>query len=731
MNDLIEFDSKRQVFHLHNGNISYIFSVEEGGTLCHLYFGRHVQKYHGELKYPRVDRGFSGNLPGSLDRTFSRDTLPKEYSGAGEMDYHTPAAVVRRGDGSNALMLKYVGHRIEEGKPQLEGLPAAWVETQDEAQTLTVTLRDEPTGLEYDLLYTIYRNVDIITRSVRVRNAGDEDIFLEKAASLQIDFVGRDFDSICLPGAHANERHPERQKVGYGIQKFGSIRGTSSHQMNPFIALADRTTDEYSGDVYGFAMVYSGNHSFEVERDQIDQTHLVIGINDYNFSWKLEPGSAFQTPEVLMTYSGSGLNGMSQSFHRIIRDRIVRSRFAHEERPILVNNWEATYFDFNEEKLRTIVDEAENLGIEMFVLDDGWFGHRDDDNSSLGDWTVYKKKFPSGLGHFADYVHEKGLKFGLWFEPEMISYDSELYRKHPEYLMQVPGRRPSPSRNQYVLDLTRKEVIDDLFGQISKVLKEGGVDYVKWDMNRHLSDIYSASLPKDRQGEVYHRYVLGLYELMERITSAFPDVLFEGCSGGGGRFDAGFAYYMPQIWTSDNTDAVSRLTIQYGTSLVYPISMTTAHVSAIPNHQTGRKTPFETRGNAAMSAVFGYELDLTKMSQEDKDQVKEQVACYKEIRKLVQYGNFYRLKSPVETNQAAWMFVSDDKRDVCVMTFQVLAFAQPCLTKTKLFGLDPELEYENLETHEVRGGDELMELGFYDPVVHQDYTSKMYRFRAL
>lgn len=731
MNDLIEFDSKRQVFHLHNGNISYIFSVEEGGTLCHLYFGRHVQKYHGELKYPRVDRGFSGNLPGSLDRTFSRDTLPKEYSGAGEMDYHTPAAVVRRGDGSNALMLKYVGHRIEEGKPQLEGLPAAWVETQDEAQTLTVTLRDEPTGLEYDLLYTIYRNVDIITRSVRVRNAGDEDIFLEKAASLQIDFVGRDFDSICLPGAHANERHPERQKVGYGIQKFGSIRGTSSHQMNPFIALADRTTDEYSGDVYGFAMVYSGNHSFEVEKDQLDQTHLVIGINDYNFSWKLEPGSAFQTPEVLMTYSGSGLNGMSQSFHRIIRDRIVRSRFAHEERPILVNNWEATYFDFNEEKLRTIVDEAENLGIEMFVLDDGWFGHRDDDNSSLGDWTVYKKKFPSGLGHFADYVHEKGLKFGLWFEPEMISYDSELYRKHPEYLMQVPGRRPSPSRNQYVLDLTRKEVIDDLFGQISKVLKEGGVDYVKWDMNRHLSDVYSASLPKDRQGEVYHRYVLGLYELMERITSAFPDVLFEGCSGGGGRFDAGFAYYMPQIWTSDNTDAVSRLTIQYGTSLVYPISMTTAHVSAIPNHQTGRKTPFETRGNAAMSAVFGYELDLTKMSQEDKDQVKEQVACYKEIRKLVQYGNFYRLKSPVETNQAAWMFVSDDKRDVCVMTFQVLAFAQPCLTKTKLFGLDPELEYENLETHEVRGGDELMELGFYDPVVHQDYTSKMYRFRAL
>lgn len=731
MNDLIEFDSKRQVFHLHNKNISYIFSVEEGGTLCHLYFGRRVQKYHGELKYPRVDRGFSGNLPGSLDRTFSRDTLPKEYSGAGEMDYHTPATIVRQENGSNSLMLKYKNYKIEDGKPKLEGLPAAYVENEKEAQTLTITLEDELTGLEYDLLYTVYRDVSIITRSVKVRNAGKKTVFLEKVASLQLDFVDRDFDSICLPGAHANERHLERSSVGYGIQKFGSIRGTSSHQMNPFLALADRKTDEFSGDVYGFAFAYSGNHSFEVEKDQIDQTHLVIGINDYNFSWKLDAGSEFQTPEVLMTYSDQGLNKMSQAFHEIIRERIVRSKFKHADRPILVNNWEATYFDFNEEKLKTIVDEAENLGIEMFVLDDGWFGHRDDDNSSLGDWTVYKKKFPSGLGHFADYVHEKGLKFGLWFEPEMISYDSELYKKHPEYLMQVPGRKPSPSRNQYVLDLTRKEVIDDLFEQISAILKEGSVDYVKWDMNRHLSDVYSTSLPKDRQGEVYHRYVLGLYELMERITSAFPDVLFEGCSGGGGRFDAGFAYYMPQIWTSDNTDAVSRLTIQYGTSLVYPISMTTAHVSAIPNHQTGRKTPFETRGNAAMSAVFGYELDLTKMSQEDKDQVKEQVACYKEIRKLVQYGNFYRLKSPIETNQAAWMFVSDDKRDVCVMTFQVLAFAQPCLTKTKLFGLDPELEYENLETHEIFGGDELMELGFYDPVVHQDYTSKMYRFKGI
>ena len=524
MTDLITFDSAKQVFHLHNKELSYILSIEQGQTLCHLYFGKRVRNYHGELKYSRVDRGFSGNLPGSLDRTFSRDTLPKEYSGAGEMDYHTPATIVRQENGSNAVMLKYKNYKIEDGKPKLEGLPAAYVENEKEAQTLTITLEDELTGLEYDLLYTVYRDVSIITRSVKVRNAGKQPVFLEKVASLQLDFVDKDFDSICLPGAHANERHLERSSVGYGIQKFGSIRGTSSHQMNPFLALTDKKTDEFSGDVYGFAFAYSGNHSFEVEKDQLDQTHLVIGINDYNFSWKLDAGSEFQTPEVLMTYSDKGLNKMSQAFHEIIRERIVRSKFKHADRPILVNNWEATYFDFNEEKLKTIVDEAKNLGIEMFVLDDGWFGHRDDDNSSLGDWTIYKKKFPLGLGHFADYVHEQGLKFGLWFEPEMISYDSELYKKHPEYLMQVPGRKPSPSRNQYVLDLTRKEVIDDLFEQISTILKEGSVDYVKWDMNRHLSDVYSTSLPKDRQGEVYHRYVLGLYELMERITSAIPDV---------------------------------------------------------------------------------------------------------------------------------------------------------------------------------------------------------------
>ncbi|SEM50692.1 alpha-galactosidase [Ligilactobacillus sp. WC1T17] len=727
----ITFDNDQKVFHLTNGSISYLFSVEEGETLSHLYFGKAVKAYHGQLKYPRVDRGFSGNLPGSLDRTYSKDTLPREYSSAGEMDYHEPATIVRQKDGSNALNLKFDSYEVKDGKPALKDLPASYTEDDSEAQTLSVNLKDEKSGLIYTLLYTIFSDFDIIARSVLVKNGGQEAVYLEKVASAQVDFVDRDFDVICLPGAHANERHMQRTPVTFGSQAFESRRGSSSHQMNPFIALVDKKTDEYSGDAYGFELVYSGNHSMALETDQLAQTRVLVGINDYNFSWKLEAGDEFQTPEVLLTYSGEGLNKMSQNFHEVIRERVVRSKFKHQKRPILVNNWEATYFDFDEKKLKPIVDEAKNLGIEMFVLDDGWFGHRNDDNSSLGDWKIFEKKFPKGLGHFADYVHDKGLKFGLWFEPEMISYDSDLYREHPDYLMQVPGRAPSPSRNQYILDLTRPEVVDVMYKQVADILANNGIDYVKWDMNRSLSDIYSVSLPADRQGEVYHRYVLGYYDLMGRLVDQFPDILFEGCSGGGGRFDAGVAYYMPQIWASDNTDAVARLAIQYGTSLAYPPSMMTAHVSAVPNHQTGRKTPFETRGAAAMSAVFGYELDLTKLTDEEKAMVKNQIADYNKVRDLVVNGDFYRLKSPTESNQAAWNFVSKDKKEVFVATFAVLAFAQPYLTKTKLKGLDPEKKYKNEETGEVFYGDELMELGIYDPVVHQDYMAKTYLFKAI
>uniref|UniRef100_UPI003F56F9CA alpha-galactosidase n=2 Tax=Lactobacillus acidophilus TaxID=1579 RepID=UPI003F56F9CA len=731
MNQLINFDEKNQVFHLHNDQISYLLSVEDGKTLAHLYFGKAIKEYHGQIRYPRVDRGFSGNLPGSLDRTFSRDSLPKEYSTAGEIDYHTPAAVVRQKDGSNALFLTYEGYKIVDGKPDLKGLPHSFVENKDEAETLIVTLVDEKSQVKFELAYTIYCDRPVITRSVRVVNDGTDTVNIEKVASMQIDFVDRNFESITLPGAHAHERRVERSEINQGIHVYSSHRGTSSHQMNPFMTLVDPDTNEFAGDAFGFAFVYSGNHKFEVEKDQFAQTHVSIGIDDFNFNWELKPKDDFQTPEVLMVYSSQGLNKMSQAFHSLIHDRVICSKYKDQVRPILVNNWEATYFDFNEEKLKPIVDDAKEMGIEMFVLDDGWFGHRDDDNSSLGDWKVFRKKFPNGLDHFADYVHKQGLKFGLWFEPEMISIDSDLYKAHPDYLMHVPGRKPSPSRNQYVLDLGRKEVRDNIFDQMDKILSSNKIDYIKWDMNRHLSDIYEADLPSSRQGEVYHRYVLGLYDLLERIVDKYPDLLIEGCSGGGGRFDAGMAYYNPQIWASDDSDAIDRLSIQYGTNLVYPQSMMTSHVSVSPNEQNGRITPFNTRGVVAMWGDLGYELDLTKMSKEDRQAVKEQVAEYKKIRKVTQYGTFYRLKSAQTSNQCAWETVSQDKSEAVLSVVRVMASAQPYLTKTKLVGLDPQKHYEDQETHEVYGGDELMNLGLYDSIERGDFKAKMYHFKAI
>lgn len=731
MNQLINYDEKNRVFHLHNDQISYLLAVEDGKTLAHLYFGKAIKNYHGQLRYPRVDRGFSGNLPGSLDRTFSRDSLPKEYSSAGEMDYHTPAAVIRQSDGSNALFLTYEGYKIVDGKPDLEGLPHSFVESKDEAQTLIVTLIDEKSKVKFELSYTIYRNRPVITRSVKVINDGDKKVNIEKVASMQIDFVDRDFESITLPGAHAHERRVERSEINQGIHVYSSHRGTSSHQMNPFMALVDPDTTEFVGDAYGFAFVYSGNHKFEVERDQFAQTHVNIGINDFNFNWELRPTASFQTPEVLMVYSDQGINKMSQAFHSLIHERVIRSKYKNQVRPILVNNWEATYFDFDEKKLHPIVDDAKEMGIEMFVLDDGWFGHRDDDNSSLGDWSVFEKKFPNGLDHFADYVHQQGLKFGLWFEPEMISMDSDLYKKHPDYLMHVPGRLPSPSRNQYVLDLGRKEVRDNIFDQMNNILSSGKIDYIKWDMNRHLSDIYEADLPSARQGEVYHRYVLGLYDLLERVVDTYPDLLIEGCSGGGGRFDAGMAYYTPQIWASDDSDAIDRLSIQYGTSLVYPQSMMTSHVSVSPNEQNGRITPFNTRGVVGMWGDLGYELDLTKMSKEDRQEVKNQVAEYKKIRQVTQYGTFYRLKNAQISNQCAWETVSPDKNEVVLSVVKVMASAQPYLTKTKLVGLDLKKHYEDQVSHEVYGGDELMNLGIYDPVEHGDFMAHLYHFKAI
>lgn len=731
--NFILFDEKSRVFHLRNTFLSYLIKIEESNVLAHIYFGKPVKQYKDNKNYPRRDRGFSGNIPLNPDRSLSKDTLPQEYSSHGSMDFRTPASIIQRKNGSDLLDLRYDSHYITDGKPDIEGLPQTYVLDKSEAQTLVISLKDRETAIYFDLFYTIFSDRAVITRSVKIRNETRETIKLEKAASFQLDFAHtRRFDEvIALPGAHVNERQISRQFLLSGTKVFESRRGTSSHHMNNFIALVHHHTTENTGEAIGLQFVYSGNHSFELEKDQINQLRVVGGINSHCFSWELNANQSFQTPEMILSYSSQGLNKMSQIHHELLRERIARGRHQFAERPILVNNWEATYFDFNSEKIKAIIDEAKELGIEMFVLDDGWFGKRDADNSSLGDWFEYKGKLTNGLREIADYAHSKGLKFGLWFEPEMISIDSELYRTHPDFLMQVPGRMPSASRSQHVLDFTRLDVRQTIEKQMRKILDTIPLDYIKWDMNRSLSDIYSITLDPLRQGEVAHRYMLGLYELLEHLTADYPEILWEGCSGGGGRFDAGFIYYMPQSWTSDNTDAVERMKIQYGTSLAYPISSITAHVSAVPNHQTGRSTSLKTRGETAMSAVFGYELDLTKLSPEEKKQVKEQIISYQTIRPVIQYGHYYRLASPFEENIVAWMFVSPKQDEAIVFLGRILASAQPAFHEVYLLGLDDEALYQEQTSKRLFSGAELMTVGLYFPDFQGDFQTELLHFKKL
>lgn len=731
--NFILFDEKSRVFHLRNTFLSYLIKIEESNVLAHIYFGKPVKQYKDNKNYPRRDRGFSGNVPLNPDRSLSKDTLPQEYSSHGSMDFRTPASIIQRKNGSDLLDLRYDSHYITDGKPEIEGLPQTYVMDKSEAQTLVISLKDRETAIYFDLFYTIFTDRAVITRSVKIRNETGETIKLEKAASFQLDFAHtRRFDEvIALPGAHVNERQISRQSVLSGTKVFESRRGTSSHHMNNFIALIHHHTTENTGEAIGLQFVYSGNHSFELEKDQINQLRVVGGINSHRFSWELNAGQSFQTPEMILSYSSQGLNKMSQIHHELLRERIARGRHQFAERPILVNNWEATYFDFNSEKIKAIIDEAKELGIEMFVLDDGWFGKRDADNSSLGDWFEYEGKLTNGLREIADYAHSKGLKFGLWFEPEMISVDSELYRTHSDFLMQEPGRMPSASRSQHVLDFTRLDVRQTIEKQMRKILDTIPLDYIKWDMNRSLSDVYSITLDPQRQGEVAHRYMLGLYELLEHLITDYPEILWEGCSGGGGRFDAGFIYYMPQSWTSDNTDAVERMKIQYGTSLAYPISSITAHVSAVPNHQTDRSTSLKTRGETAMSAVFGYELDLTKLSPEEKKQVKDQIISYQMIRPVIQYGHYYRLASPFEENIAAWMFVSPKQDEAIVFLGRILASAQPAFHEVYLMGLDDEALYQEQTSKRIFSGAELMTVGLYFPDFQGDFQTELLHFKKL
>ena len=730
---LITINDEKRIFHLSNGKISYILAVEEQNLLAHLYFGKAVSGYHDGMAYPRFERSFSTNFLGDEKRIYSRDTLLQEYSSLGSGDFRIPAIEILTESGSRISDFRYVDYQLFSGKKALEGLPHTWVEKEEEAETLEVYLVDEATQLKLCLSYTIYQHFDIIARSTRLENHGVQPIFIDKLASMSLDFPYAKREMIHLPGSWGNERQIERKPLRRGIHIIDSKRGTSSHQENPFIALVSSHTDEHQGEAYGFCLIYSGNHEAALELDQYEQLRLTMGIHPSGFQWFLKPCDIFQTPEVIFTYSDQGLNGMSQNFHRIIEERLIRSSYKKKMRPILMNNWEATYFAFHEETVKEIMGSAAQLGIQLFVLDDGWFGKRDSDQTSLGDWFVNKEKLPNGLKGLIDSAQELGIKFGLWFEPEMISRQSDLFEKHPDWYLHVPKVEATLSRSQYVLDLSREDVVNYLFETLHAILCDHSIDYVKWDMNRYLTDLYSVALAPHQQGEVAHRYVLNLYRLMDQLTTAHPEILFEACSGGGGRFDAGMLYYMPQIWTSDNSDAIARLNIQYGTSLVYPPSTMGAHVSAIPNHQNGRKTSLQTRADIAMTGVFGYELDPRQLTSDEQAIVKKQISYYKNHYTLLLYGTFYRLESPFEGNTCVWQVVSKDKSESIVTYTNILSHAAPPLRRLLVKGLEEKARYYNSETNQTYYGDELMYVGFYlYPIFNRfDFESRVFHFKRV
>lgn len=644
------------------------------------------------------------------ERTYSLNTLPQEYSTSGVGDFRISAISVTHEDGSNALDLRVREYQIKKGKYEIPGLPAVYAK-EDEAETLEITLKDTATEAEVILKYGVFEKEDVITRSVVVKNSGKTPIVINKVHSMCLDIPYGDWEWMHFYGRHTMERQAERVPVLHGISESKKKRGTSSHHQNPAVLLCEKDCTETNGHCIGAALMYSGGFQAQVEKDQLEQVRLVMGIHPDTFEWTLEAGEAFYTPEVILSCSTTGFAKLSQNFHHIIRNHVCRGTYQLSSRPVLINNWEATYFDFNEEKILNIARQASKLGIDMMVLDDGWFGKRDDDCSGLGDWFVNEKKLNGGLKALVEKINAMGMKFGLWFEPEMVSEDSDLYRNHPDWAIQIPGRKPMRSRYQLVLDMSNPEVVDYLYGVMSAILRENHIEYVKWDMNRSISDWYTATLSRGRQMEMPHRYVLGLYELLEKLTSEFPDVLFEGCSGGGGRFDAGMMYYCPQIWCSDDTDAHERTFIQYGTSFFYPTSTVGSHVSAVPNHQTGRITSIETRGVVAMAGSFGYELDLNQLSEEEKAVVAKQVTHYKEYQSLIYNGDYYRLANPFEDGMSAWSWISEDKKTILVQG--VLFRAKPnVLRKTlRLMGLEAKKNYKIAGTEEVYTGVALMSGG--------------------
>ena len=724
----IKYNEDSRIFELDTDNTSYRIGIaDKEGFVGHIYYGQRIRSQKCD-QFLRTWEGPFVPSENNRERCSFMDTFPVEYAGNGVGDYRESCIAVKTVNGSRTVDLTYKSHDIISGKPEIKGLPASFA-GDELVQTLVLHLTDKGVGIDVDLFYSVFEKEDVITRSVKVTNAGKTDVRLTKVYSACVDMDDEEFEMLTLHGSWARERQIGRRKIAYGKQSVSSLRGESSHQDHPFMAWMTKNADQNTGDVYGMHFVYSGNFIAQIEKSQFDSIRAVMGIHSEGFEWLLTPGEEFDAPEVVLTYSHEGLGQMTRNLHDFYRNHMIRSRYLHTKRPVLINNWEATYFDFDTDKLLAIAKSAAEHGIEMLVMDDGWFGHRNDDATSLGDWFVNEDKIKGGLKYLVDEVNKLGLKFGIWMEPEMISPDSELYRKHPDWAFAVPERTATLSRNQYVLDLSRKEIRDYVYECVYNIISSANIAYVKWDMNRQLTDIGSTCFTGDRQGELMHRYVLGVYELQERLTKDFPDLLLENCSGGGARFDPGMLYYSPQIWCSDDTDAIERLSIQEGTELIYPLSTIGAHVSDCPNHTVGRTTPFMTRAHVALAGTFGYELDITKISDEERAMIPEQVALYHKYNDLVREGDYYRIASYRENGEYdCYMVVAKDKSEALVTYIQVKGKPNVHSRKVKLSGLLSDVDYRLEDTNEIYGGDLLMNAGMFMENMRGDYMSRLYHF---
>lgn len=733
----IIFHKELKEFHLYNKEISYIIHILPNGHVGNLYFGKKIDPYK---TYNHLFEGIYRPLAAYVyegDNKFSLQNTRQEYPTFGLSDFRKGAFLIKQENGSEISDFKYESHKIIEGKLKLKGLPQTYVENKEDATTLEITLLDEVIKSKLKLYFTIFEDRAVITRSASFLNLSNKSINIEKAMSFNLDLPDSNYNMIQLNGAWGRERHVHDRSIKEGTQGFYSLKGASSAEFNPFLALRRPNTDEFSGEVIGFSLVYSGNFMSEIDVDTYNQTRIMMGIHPERFSWPLNLNEEFYTPEVVIVYSDKGLNYMSQVYHSLYRECLMRGKWKNSVRPILLNSWEALSFSIDEEKIKELATNASKLGVELFVLDDGWFGKRNNDNAGLGDWNVNKEKFPNGLNEIIEYINKLGMDFGIWIEPEMVNKDSELYRSHPDWIIHDPNRKPSHTRNQYTLDFSKDEVVDHIYNQIEKLLSDYSISYVKWDMNRYITECYSKDKGANLQGTVYHKYILNVYKLYDKLTTRFPNILFESCSSGGARFDPGMLYYAPQTWTSDNTDAMERIKIQYGSSLVYPLISMGSHVSESPNQQVFRETTLETRANVAYFGNLGYELDGNNLWDVEKEEIKKQIQFYKENREVFQFGEFYRIKNPYNNNISAWMVKSNDEKTIILGCYKLLNHANEGKERVKLFGLDKDGDYKLSYPYEKEfKGDELMNVGIsmnddYFCNSGNDFSSVLYLLRKI